>query len=135
MQRPGVVTAIAVYHALFSCVLVGALALQCISHRPLDGWLYAAPVIAMLLFVSVIPAVFCVGLWMMDDGARIGCIMFTILHLITTTFYVSHSPNMLRPWLRIVLDVVIIGVLMLPRIRLAFERESRLLLDWNQPRA
>jgi hypothetical protein len=133
MQRPGEVTAIALYHALFSCVLVGALVIQCIFHRPSDGWVYAAPVIAMLLFVSLIPAVICFGLWIMDDGARVACILFTILHLIVTVIYLRQAPTFWRPWVRIAIDAVIIAVLMMPRIRQAFDRESSLLLDWSQP--
>jgi hypothetical protein len=135
MQRPGEVTAIAVYHALFSAVLVGALVWQGMTHRPADGWLYAAPVIAMMLFVSLVPAVICVGLWIMDNGARVGCMILTMLHMMVTVAYVRHAPALWRPWARIALDAVIIAVLMLPRIRRAFENESKLLLDWNCPPA
>jgi hypothetical protein len=133
MQRPGEVTAIAAYHALFSVVLVGALVWQGFTHHPSDGWLYAAPVIAMMLFVSLVPAVICFGLWIMDNGARIGCIIFSLLHMMMTIAYVRHAPLLWLPWTRIALDAVIIAVLMLPRIWRAFDSESRLLLDWNRP--
>ena len=133
MKRPGEVTAIAVYHALFSAVLVGTLVWQGLTHHPSDGWLYAAPVIAMMLFVSLVPAVICFGLWIMDNGARIGCIVFTLLHLMLTIAYVRHAPGLWRPSARIAIDASIIAVLMLPRVRRQFENESRLLLDWNRP--
>jgi hypothetical protein len=55
MKRPGEITAIGAYHALFSAVLVGTLVWQGITHHPSDGLVYAAPVIVMLLFVSLIP--------------------------------------------------------------------------------
>jgi hypothetical protein len=133
MKRPGEVTAIAAYHALFSAVLVGTLIWQCITHHPTDGWVYAAPVIVMLLFVSLMPAVLCFGLWILDNGARIGCMIFTLLHMVITVAYLGHAQALWRPSSRLALDVVIIAVLMLPRIRKTFEQESRLLLDWNRP--
>ena len=132
-MRPGEVTAIATYHALFSAVLVDALVWQGVTHPPSDGWVYAAPVIVMLLFVSLIPAVLCMGLWIMDNGARIGCIVFTLLHMMITVAYLGHRPGFWRPWARIGLDTLIVAALMLPGIRKAFEQESRLLLDWNRP--
>ena len=133
MKRPGEVTAIAAYHALFSAVLVCALVWQGITNHLSDGWVHAAPVIVMLLFVSLIPAVLCFGLWIMDNGARIGCMVFTLLHMMITVAYLGHAPALWRPWARIALDAVIVAVLVLPRIRKAFEQESRLLLDWNRP--
>jgi hypothetical protein len=133
MQRPIEVTAIAVYHALFSLALVGTVVWQGATHHPADGWIYAAPVIAMMLFASLVPAVICVGLWIMDNGARIGCMIFALLHMMITVAYVRHAPLLWRPWARIALDAGIIAVLMLPRIRRAFESERRLLLDWNRP--
>ncbi len=133
MKRSFEVTAIALYHALFSAALVGALVWQALTHHPSAGWLDAAPVIAMMLFLSLVPAVICVGLWLMDNGARIGCLMFTVLHMMSTIAYLHQAPALWRPWARLALDGVIIVVLMLPRVRRVFEAESDLLLDWNRP--
>ena len=133
MERPGEVTAIAVYHALFSVVLVGVLVWQGATHHPVDGWLYAAPVLIMLLFLSLVPAVLAFGLWVMDGGARIGCMIFTVLHALSTIAYLQHSPSIWRPWGRLALDAVMLAVLMLPRIRRAFDAENRLLLRWDHP--
>lgn len=133
MRRPGEVTAIAVYHALFSVVLLSALLWQAVTHHPADGWLYAAPVVAMLLFVSLVPAVIAYGLWLMDNGARIACLIFTLLHALTTIAYLQHAGAVWRPWARLGLDATMISLLMLPRIRRSFEAETKLLLEWDQP--
>ena len=133
MQRPGEVTAISIYHALFSAVLVGVLFWQGATHPPSDGWLYAAPVLVMLLFVSLVPAVIAYGLWIMDSGARIGCLILTVLHALATLAYLQHALGYWRPWARLALDAAILTVLMLPRIRRAFEAEGKLLLDWDHP--
>ena|SRR5690349_2469903 len=132
MTTPGEVKAISLYHGLFSALLVGVLFWQCATKPPSDGWLYAAPVIAMLLLVALVPAVIAYGLWIMDEGARIGCLIFTLLHALTTVAYLQHAAGYWRPWARLALDAVMILVLMLPRIRRAFEAESKLLLDWDQ---
>jgi hypothetical protein len=50
-----------------------------------------------------------------------------------TIAYARHAPGWWRPWVRIGLDVLIIAVLVLPRVRRAFESESRLLVDWHRP--
>ncbi len=125
--------AIAVYHAGFSLVLLGVLLWQTLTHHPSDGWLYAAPVLIMLTFLSVVPAVIAYGLWIMDNGARIACVVFTVLHALTTAAYLQHAAAFWRPWSRLTLDALILIVLLLPRIRRAFEAESKLLLDWNRP--
>lgn len=129
MKRPRGVTAIAAYHALFSALLLGRLAWQAIVHRPAAGWLDAAPVLLMLLFLALIPAVLCIGLWIMDEGARIAVIVFTLLHMITTVLYLEHSPGLWRPWARMGMDVAIVAVLMLPSIRRAFREQNRLVFD------
>jgi hypothetical protein len=129
MRRPRGVTAIAVYHVLFSALLVGTLVQQGIAHHPAAGWLDAAPVLLMMLFLSLIPAVLAYGLWIMDDGARVGAILFTFLHLLTAIVYVQHVPWMWRPWTRIALDAAIIAVLLLPSIRRAFRSSSALLFS------
>lgn len=134
MKRPGEVVAIVIYQVLFSVVLIGTLVWQGVTHHPSDGWLYAAPVIAMLLFVSLVPAVLAFGLWIMDNGARIGCMIFTLLHMMVTVAYLHRVPGFWRPWTRLALDAVILAVLMLPRIRRAFENETKLLLDWERAR-
>jgi hypothetical protein len=51
--------------------------------------------------------------------------------MMSTIAYLRHPPTLWRPWARIVLDALIVAVLMLPRIRRAFDNESELLLDWN----
>jgi len=95
MRRPGEVTVISVYHVLFSLVLVGVLFWQGVTHHPSDGLWYAAPVIVMLLFVSLVPAVIAYGLWVMDEGARIACLIFTLLHGLTTVAYLQRGARIL----------------------------------------
>ncbi len=129
MRRPGEVTAIAVYHALFTAVLVATLAWQAIQHAPIRGWKDAAPVLAMMLFISLIPAVICVGLWLMDNGARLACLIFTLLHMMITIAYLRRAAVVWRPCGRIAIDAGIVVVLMLPRIRRAFEDEHKLILE------
>ena len=131
MNRPLEVTAIALYHGLFSAALLATLMWQGLTHPPSDGWIVAAPVIAMLALVSFIPAVICLGLWVMDDAARIAAIIFTISHLLLTGAWLQHTAVHWLPCARIAVDVLIIVVLVLPRIKLAFEIENRLLLPWD----
>lgn len=133
MHRPIGLTAIAIYHLLFSAVLLATLVWQGIAHPPIDGWLDAAPVLLMLLFLSLIPAVLSYGLWIMDEGARIGALVFTILHLLSTVIYLQHAFTLWRPWVRAAMDVIIIAVLLLPSIRAAFREESKFLFDGAGP--
>lgn len=129
MRRPAEVSAVAIYHVLFSVLLVGTLAGQAAFHPPSAGWLDAAPVLLMMLFVSLVPAVLAYGLWIMDEGARIIAIIFTALHLISTVVYLRHVPDLWRPWARLALDAVIIAILASPTVRRAFRMESRLVFD------
>lgn len=127
MKRPTQVAGIAIYHVLFSVLLVGTLVEQVVVHPPIAGWLDTAPVLLMLLFVSLIPAVLAYGLWIMDDGARMGAILFTALHLLITIAYLQHVPWLWRPWARIALDAAIMATLLLPSIKRAFRLQNEIL--------
>lgn len=135
MRRPGGVLAIAVYQLLFSAVLLATVASQAVIHHPSDGWLYAAPVLLMMIFVSVLPAVFAYGLWIMDEGARIASVIFTILHAISTVVYLQHAPTFWRPWTRLAIDAAIVAYLFLRSTRRAFRQQQDLLLRWTEPSA
>jgi hypothetical protein len=131
MKRPRGVVAIAIYQALFSAVLLSTLVWQAVMHHPQDGWLYATPVLLMMFFVSLLPAVFAYGLWIMDEGARIAIAIFTVLHAISTVVYLSGAPTYWRPWTRLAIDAVIIAYLFLRSTRRAFRQQQELLLRWN----
>lgn len=135
MNCPRGVAAIAVYQALFSAVLLGTLIWQATTHHPSDGWLYASPVLLMMLFVSLLPAVLAYGLWIMDDGARIGTAIFTLLHAISIIVYLQQSAAYWRPWTRLAIDVAIIAFLFLRSTRRAFRNNQDLLLRWTEPSA
>ncbi len=131
MKRPRGVVAIAAYHVIFSVVLLGILVWQSASHHPSDGWVFAAPVLGMLFFLCLAPAVLAYGLWIMDDGARIGTIIFTILHAISTVVYIQHTPGLWLPWGRLAVDGAILAYLFFRSTRQSFEEEHKLLLRWT----
>lgn len=135
MSRPRGVIAIAVYQALFSVVLLATLVRESVTHHPSDGWLYAAPVLLMMFFVSLLPAVFAYGLWIMDEGARVGTVIFTILHAISTVVYLQSALTYWRPWSRLAIDAAILAYLLLRSTRRAFREQQELLLRWNEPSA
>ena len=120
---------------MFSAVLLGTLVVQAATHRPADGWLYAAPVIAMMFFVSLVPAVLAYGLSLMDNGARVATVIFTLLHAISTVLYLEHTPTYWRPWTRLAIDAFIVTYLLLRHTRQRFDEEQKLLLRWTEPGA
>ncbi|HYX67944.1 MAG TPA: hypothetical protein VE825_02335 [Terriglobales bacterium] len=130
MYRPLDLTLVALYHAAFSAVLLGVIAWQCLFHPPTAAWTDSLPVILMMLFASLIPAVLCLGLWLMDSGARIGALLFTLFHILLTAAWISSdsAPNLLRPGLRIAFDLWILYVLLRPGVRRAFQESDRLML-------
>ncbi len=130
MKRPLDLTLVALYHAGFSLVLVGVIAWQCVFHPPSAAWTDSLPVILMMLFAALIPGVLCVGLWLMDNGARIGALLFTLFHILLTLAWIDSgsAPALWRPGLRLALDAWILYVLLRPGVRRAFQESEQLML-------
>jgi hypothetical protein len=119
-SRPLAVTLIALYHALFSFVILGVLIWQ--LPRVKAPRLEACIPVLIDFFIALIPCVIAVGLWVLDDVARFLAMLLSLLHALGNCALIStrHLGWELRPVSRIALDIVIIGVLSLPAMRRAF---------------
>ena len=119
-DRPLAVTLIALYHAILSCIIVAVLVWQLPRMR--TPWTEAFFPVLMSLFVALIPGVIALGLWVLDDAARLMAIILSLLHALGNGALISthHLGWTGRPVGRIVLDLVMIGILLLPSIRGAF---------------
>jgi hypothetical protein len=118
--KPLPVILIAAYHAIFCCVLLGVIVNQLPHLR--SSWTDAAFPILFMAFAAIIPGVIALGLWILDDSARYLAIVFSLLHGLGNYALLSTGrlPWTARPLGRIGLDVLIIGILMLPSIGNAF---------------
>jgi hypothetical protein len=114
------VVLISTYHAIFCCVLLCVIASQ--IPRVSGPWTEAFFPVLFMLFVSIIPGVIAVGLWLLDDLARYLAIGFSLLHGLGNYALLSTGriPWASRPVGRIGLDILIVGILILPHIRSAF---------------
>jgi hypothetical protein len=119
-RRPAALVLIAVYHAVFSCVVLTVL----IRQLPLIKAPFSEALCPLLLafFVALLPAAIAVGIWLLDEAARWWAIVFSLVHGLGNYAWMS-SLNLgwqPLPTARIVLDVVMICVLLLPSTRRAF---------------
>jgi hypothetical protein len=123
VKRPAEVTLVAIYYAGFSVVLLGVLGWQTVMHPPSAGWIDAAPPLLFCLLIAVIPAVISVGLWILDDAARIGSVILAIIHGIVTIVWLSRMPTMkiVLPWIRLVIDGAIVLCMVRPGVQRAFK--------------
>ena len=114
------VSLIAFYDAAFCCVLVGTL----IGQLPLLKTPLSQAFIPLLiaLFLACLPGFIAVGLWLVDDAARIQAILFSLFHALANLAWLSTSrPRWpLLPRARIALDFVMIVALLLPSVKRAF---------------
>jgi cytochrome c biogenesis factor len=125
MSRPIDVTLSAIYYAAFSAVLIAVLFWQLLAHGTQERWFNAVFPILFMLLLSLIPAVISLGLWTLDNAARIGSVMFAFLHIIVTSVYLTHvsGSRTFLPVLRIGLDLLIIVAMLRPGVRRAFRWE------------
>ncbi len=110
---------IAAYHFLFSCVLIGLLTWQ--LPEITESWKYVVPTLIMAYMLAAIPAVLGVGLFLGDDAARIGTVLFSVAHALLACAYLTRVHVWAFPALRIGLDVVMIAILLRPQVRRAFQ--------------
>jgi len=121
--RPLAVTLIALYHGIFSCVILAMLVWQLPLIR--EPWRGAIFPVLFAFFVALVPGVIAVGLWLLDDAARLMAMLFSLLHALANYGYLSTLQLGWKPLPsgRIVLDVLMITVLLLPSIRRSFRPE------------
>ncbi|MGC2741789.1 MAG: hypothetical protein WA672_01280 [Candidatus Angelobacter sp.] len=121
--RPLAVTLIALYHGIFSCAILAMLVWQIpVITEP---WKAAIFPLLFAFFVALVPGVIAIGLWLLDDAARLMAMLFSLLHALANYAYLStlRPGSKLMPSSRIVLDLLMITVLLLPSIRRSFRPE------------
>jgi len=115
------VTLIAIYHFLFSATLIGLITWQ--LPRITEPWKYAIPALIMCYAISVLPAIFGLGLILRDEAARVGTILFTIVHMLLNFEFIHRgiAPHTELTFIRIAADLLIILVLSGKAVRCRFE--------------
>ncbi|HYX53063.1 MAG TPA: hypothetical protein VE783_06410 [Candidatus Limnocylindrales bacterium] len=121
-RRPLPVSLIAGYFWVFSGVLLAILLWQVAAHRIHGGFAETAIVLSGCFLLALLPGVLGVGLWLLDNAARVAAVMFALLHAISEIAFLSsvHVPPRTFTWFRIFLDGAIILCLVHPGIRGAF---------------
>lgn len=111
----------AAYQCLFSAALIGVIAFQIPDIH--ERWIDAIPVLAICLFLACLPAVFGVGLLLLDDASRIASVIFSIAHgLMAYQMIELKWPNhAIAPIVRLLLDAFVIFVLFRKSIRSRFK--------------
>jgi len=125
MKRPVAVTLSSVYYAGFSVVLISMLLWQIASGGIHERWTDAVFPVAFCFVLAVIPGVVALGLWTLDGGARIGSIVFALLHLIVTMAFLSKvSGGHIVPYVRIGVDCLLVAIMFRPDVRRAFQLQA-----------
>jgi hypothetical protein len=122
-RRPLDVVLIAIYYAGFSAVLLGIILWQWLGGHIHGSWQEKVLVLPFCFLLAILPGVLAVGLWMLDNAARLGAILFALLHTLTELAFLSnpHVPSRAFTVFRIVLNGVIIACLCRPGVRKAFK--------------
>jgi hypothetical protein len=122
-RRPLDVTLIAIYFAGFSSLLVGLIVYQVLAHRIHMPWQDKIVVLPFTLLIAIIPATIALGLWVMDNAARLAAIILAVIHARTEVALLSHRliPSRAFTAFRIALDAAIIICLCRPGVRKAFQ--------------
>jgi len=121
MKRPLDVTLSSIYYAGFSVVLISILLWQIASGGIHEHWTDAVFPVAFCFVLAIIPGVVALGLWTLDGAARIGSIVFALLHLLVTLAFLSKLSGIhVLASARILLDCLLIAVMFRPEVRKAF---------------
>lgn len=125
-RRPLAVVLITLYHVGFSAFLLGLLVWQIATHQIHATVAEKAVVLPFTFLIAILPGVLGFGLWMLDNAARLGVILFTLLHAISEIAYLSnaHVPSRAFTLVRIIWDGVMIAWLSHSSVRKAFQWQS-----------
>lgn len=121
-ERPLDVTLIAIYLGGFSTVLWAVILFQWLGGNIHGAWRDKLVVLPLCLLLSLLPGVIALGLWVLDNAARVGAMLFVFLHAITEIAFLlkPHIPSPAFTLFRIVLDGLIIACLCRPGVRKVF---------------
>lgn len=80
-------------------------------------------VLPICLLLAILPGVLAVGLWLLDNAALIGAVLFALMHTIAELAFLTNPHVSSRAFtvLRIALNGVIIACLCRPKVRRAFK--------------
>ena len=122
-RRPLDVVLAAIYYAGFSAVLLGILLWQWAGGHIHATWQEKIVVLPICFLLAILPGVLAVGLWLLDNAALIGAVLFALMHTIAELALLSnpHIPSRAFAVFRIVLNGVIIACLGRPGVRRAFK--------------
>jgi hypothetical protein len=125
-RRPLDVVLAVVYCAGFSAALVGMLAVQIIGGHIHGTWREKAVVLPMAFLLAIIPGGLALGLWLLDNAARLTAIFFTLLHAIAEVAFLGQPQVPWRAFTipRIVMDGLIIACLCRSHVRKIFKDRS-----------
>lgn len=121
-ERPWAVRFVAVYYAVFSCEIAGAIAWQLIGGKIHGTWQDSIFPLLFCFLLALLPGVIAIGLWLLDDAARWMAVLFAVLHAVVNWAWMSNSEvrRSIMPSLRIAMDVLAIFLLNRPIVRNAF---------------
>lgn len=121
-RRPLDVTLICGYFVLLSAVLLGMILWALFTHRIHSPWQDQIFVLPVCFLIALMPVVLALGLWVQDNAARLGGIVFVLLHTGTEIVWFTnpHIPSRAFTVFRIALNLAIIFCLSRPGVRRAF---------------
>ncbi|HET9743731.1 MAG TPA: hypothetical protein VFQ00_13355 [Terriglobales bacterium] len=122
-SAPLAVRIIALYQIAFAVELIGTIAWQIPKIR--EPWADAIFPVLFCVLIAIFPAVLALGLWTLDDSARIGSMLFALCHALMNVGWISQLSQDPGPVVRvrILIDVAVIVTLLTPSIRKAFRPE------------
>lgn len=124
-RRPLAVLLITIYHVGFSAFVLGLIIWQIAIHQIHATSQEKIIVLPFTFFIAILPGVLGFGLWMLDNAARLGVILFSLLHAISEVAYLgnAHIPSPAFTTVRIIWDATIILWLCHSSVRKAFRWE------------
>lgn len=122
-ERPLIVNAACLYWAGFSAYLIGKIAFQIFTFRIHESWTDAIMPVVLMLALSAFPAVVALGLWLLDDSARVLCMVFCFVHGMSCAAWMSTpGVHAAVPAGRVAVDIVIIVGMNAGTVRRAFRQ-------------
>jgi len=114
-RLPAEVVVVGAYQCIFSTVLLGLLIFQ--LPRITEHWTDALPAVAICALIALIPGALGFGLFLLDNAARWGTLVFSIAHALLAWRRISIGVvHPTHPFIRIAFDAFIIAALVRPTI-------------------
>lgn len=120
-DRPPALTAVALYLGCLSLTVLAHLVKELVTQRIRSPWSEVCFPVLFVCFLSLIPLLIAIGVWACDNGARILCVAFAVVHWVSLVLWMRQGGASVTVWteFKFLADLAVVAIGLSGRARSA----------------